>query len=276
MTSKSQSHTPLPQLVERLNRHLRDWASYFSYGCPRGVRREVAWFVRGRLIRHLGRRSQRPFRPPKGAGWYEHLQSFGLVLLNQLPARRTVHARGDLFGRAGCRKIARPVRRGERRLRVPSYSTGPRDVSRAFHSARVRQGARRPAQSNYVAPFQDGCQWPIPVLNFHWSSNDRAMHRGMFRTAAEIYREAGAALPRHDSASMGGLASHEVGTVRIGKNPKTSVLNRWNQAREARNLFVAVGSCFATFPEKNPPLAIVALALRAADSILSTKNRNEL
>ena len=109
-----------------------------------------------------------------------------------------------------------------------------------------------------------------------WSSNGRAMHRGMFRTAAEIYREAGAALPRHDSASMGGLSSHEVGTIRMGKNPKTSVVNRWNQAREARNLFVGVGSCLAAFPEKNPTLAIMALALRAADSISPTKNRNEL
>ena len=92
MTSKSQSHTPLPQLVERLNRHLQGWANYYSYGYPRGAWWEIDWFLRGRLIRHLGRRSQRPYRPPKGVGWYEHLQSFGLVLLNQLPARRTVHA----------------------------------------------------------------------------------------------------------------------------------------------------------------------------------------
>ena len=75
---------------------------------------------------------------------------------------------------------------------------------------------------------------------------------------------------------MGGFASHEVGTVRMGNDPNTSVLNRWNQAREVRNLFVVDESCFTTFPAKNSTLTIVALALRTADSILSLKNRNEL
>ena len=90
MTDVSQSHTPLPQLVDRLNRQLKGWANYFSYGYPRGAWWEIDWFVRGRLIGHLERRSQRPYRPPKGVGWYEHIQSFGLVLL--LPARRPAHA----------------------------------------------------------------------------------------------------------------------------------------------------------------------------------------
>lgn len=92
MTSSNQSHTPLPQLVDRLNRQMKGWANYFSYGYPRGAWWEIDWFVRGRLIRHLGRRSQRPYRPPKGVGWYEHIQRFGLVLLNELPGRRPAHA----------------------------------------------------------------------------------------------------------------------------------------------------------------------------------------
>ena len=92
MTDKSQSHTPIPQLVDRLNRHLRGWANYFSYGYPRGAWWEIDWYVRGRLIGHLQRRSQRPYRPPKGVAWYEHIQNLGLVLLNQRPGRRTAHA----------------------------------------------------------------------------------------------------------------------------------------------------------------------------------------
>ena len=92
MTATSQSHVPLPQLVERLNRHLGGWANYFSYGYPRGAWWEIDWFVRSRLIGHLERRSQRPYRPPKGVGWYEHIQSFGLKLLNRLPEKRTVNA----------------------------------------------------------------------------------------------------------------------------------------------------------------------------------------
>jgi RNA-directed DNA polymerase len=92
MTSANQSHTPLPQLVDRLNRHLKGWANYYRYGYPRGAWWEIDWFVRGRLIGHLQRRSQRPYRPPRGVGWYEHLQSFGLVLLNRLPGRPTANA----------------------------------------------------------------------------------------------------------------------------------------------------------------------------------------
>jgi len=92
MTAANQSCTPLPQLIGRLNRHLEGWANYFSYGYPRGAWWEIDWFVRGRLILHLQRRSQRPYRPPKGMGWYEHIQSFGLVLLNRLSRKRTVHA----------------------------------------------------------------------------------------------------------------------------------------------------------------------------------------
>jgi RNA-directed DNA polymerase len=94
LTDVGQSHTPLPQLVDRLNRHLMGWANYFSYGYPRRAWWEIDWFVRSRLIRHLQRRSQRPYRPPKTVGWYEHLQAFGLVLLNQFgcPGRRPAHA----------------------------------------------------------------------------------------------------------------------------------------------------------------------------------------
>jgi RNA-directed DNA polymerase len=92
LTNASQSHTPLPQLVARLNRHLEGWANYFCYGYPRGAWWEVDWFVRGRLIRHLKRRSQRPYRPPQGVGWYEHIQRFGLVLLNRRAPKVSAHA----------------------------------------------------------------------------------------------------------------------------------------------------------------------------------------
>lgn len=92
LTSKRQSHTPIPELVTRLNRHLNGWANYFSYGYPRAAFWEIDWFLRGRLIQHLQRRSQRPYRPPKGVPWYDHIQKFGLVLLNRLSSRRPVHA----------------------------------------------------------------------------------------------------------------------------------------------------------------------------------------
>jgi len=92
MTDVRQSHTPIPQLVSRLNRHLRGRANYFSFGYPRAAYGEIDWFVGGRLIGHLPRRSQRPYRPPPGVPWYDQIQQFGLVLLARLPKRPSAHA----------------------------------------------------------------------------------------------------------------------------------------------------------------------------------------
>src|SRR5208282_741060 len=63
MTNAEQSHTPLPQLIEGLNRHLKGWANYFRYGYARNAFYQMDSYVRWRLTRYLRRRSQRPFRP---------------------------------------------------------------------------------------------------------------------------------------------------------------------------------------------------------------------
>ena len=62
MTDSRQCFKPIPELIGELNRHLQGWANYFSFGYPTGVYWEIDWFVRSRLIRHLQRRSQRPYR----------------------------------------------------------------------------------------------------------------------------------------------------------------------------------------------------------------------
>jgi len=92
MTNSHQCFKPISILMEELNRHLKGWANYFSFGYPTGVYWEIDWFVRGRLIRHLRRRSQRPYHPPKGDAWYTHLQSLGLVCLARASASGPVHA----------------------------------------------------------------------------------------------------------------------------------------------------------------------------------------
>jgi RNA-directed DNA polymerase len=94
MTDSAQSHTPIPQLIGRLNRQLRGWANYFSYGYPRAAWREIDFFIQARLVRHLQRRSQRPYRPPTDVPWYEHLaQQLGLTILaGDGPRKRPAHA----------------------------------------------------------------------------------------------------------------------------------------------------------------------------------------
>lgn len=76
-----QSHTPLPELVGRLNRHLRGWSNYFGLGFPRKAFRHLNHFVRYRLGKHLQRRSQRGWRARQGVSLYAHLEHLGLVAL---------------------------------------------------------------------------------------------------------------------------------------------------------------------------------------------------
>ena len=81
LTSKERCFQPIPDLIEELNRHLGGWANYFSYGYPRPAFRKMNFYVRLRLRRHLHRRSQRAFRPPKNVSLYRHLNDLGLIYL---------------------------------------------------------------------------------------------------------------------------------------------------------------------------------------------------
>jgi RNA-directed DNA polymerase len=81
MTGPAVAFKPLPRLLGELNRHLVGWANYFGEGHPRRAFRAINCFVSERLRFHLRRRSQRPYRPPKGMTLYTHLQRLGLVSL---------------------------------------------------------------------------------------------------------------------------------------------------------------------------------------------------
>lgn len=80
MTSPAMCFKPIRRLVFELNRHLQGWCAYFQLGHPRPAFRKIGWYVCQRLVRHLRRRSQRPFRPPEGTSYYRHLLDLGLVL----------------------------------------------------------------------------------------------------------------------------------------------------------------------------------------------------
>ena len=81
LTGPKRSFVPIPVLVGQINRQLRGWKQYFSYGHPRQAHRIINAFAVARLTKHLQRRSQRPFRPPEGYSYYRALtQRFGLQL----------------------------------------------------------------------------------------------------------------------------------------------------------------------------------------------------
>ncbi len=81
LTARRRSCMPIPRMIGEVNRQMRGWRNYFNYGYPRKAFRKVNSFLELRLIAHLKRRSQRPFRTPKGRTAHEHLMNLGLVNL---------------------------------------------------------------------------------------------------------------------------------------------------------------------------------------------------
>jgi RNA-directed DNA polymerase len=86
LTCAKKCFWPIPALICTINRHLRGWKNYFDYGYPSDVFREINWYLRGRLKKHLRRRSQRPYRPPQGVTYYGHLANLGLIYLKRRSA----------------------------------------------------------------------------------------------------------------------------------------------------------------------------------------------
>ncbi|MGH7547546.1 MAG: GMC oxidoreductase [Gemmatimonadales bacterium] len=124
-----------------------------------------------------------------------------------------------------------------------------------------------PRHSNYVELDPDKKDaWGIPALRVHceWSDNEKRMLRDMSVTAAEMLEAAGA----RDIASFvennpPGLSIHEMGTARMGRDPKTSVLNAHNQCWDVKNVFVTDGACMTSSACQNPSITYMALTARA-------------
>jgi len=122
-------------------------------------------------------------------------------------------------------------------------------------------------------------KWGIPVLRFHWKWSDYEMNqvrhmRESFRAILEtlggrvVAGRGGAASLSNDAPppmGPGGGIIHEVGCVRMGDDPRTSVLNKFCQAHDVRNVFVADGGPFVSHGDKNPTHTIIALAWRTAE-----------
>jgi len=117
---------------------------------------------------------------------------------------------------------------------------------------------------------------PIPLVQFRFGDEDLAIHREMQKAVDEIGNRFKGAARYKACPAPAGFSSHEVGTVRMGNSPKTSVLNSFCQSHEIKNLFVTDGSCFTTSSEKNPTLTIMALSLRASDYITAQSRRGDL
>jgi choline dehydrogenase-like flavoprotein len=121
--------------------------------------------------------------------------------------------------------------------------------------------------------------WGRPVINFdcEFKDNEKAMHEDMKVTTKEMLEAAGFKNIKVNGAiSFPGNANHEMGTVRMGHDPKTSVLNKWNQLHEVPNVFVTDGSCMVSSACQNPSLNYMALTARACDYAVSELKKQNL
>ncbi len=121
--------------------------------------------------------------------------------------------------------------------------------------------------------------WGIPVLrmNVEWGPNELAMAKDMVETQREMFEAAGIeVLSERTTPLPPGWSIHEAGTARMGDDPKKSVLNKFNQCHDVKNLFVVDAASFVSSTEKNPTLTILSLSMRAADYIAEEMRRGSL
>ncbi len=131
-------------------------------------------------------------------------------------------------------------------------------------------GETIPKESNYVALDKNLLDpWGIPQLKVSvaYDDNDEKMIKDFHEQLTEMYTKAGFTnIKTHDNpAKAPGLDIHEMGGVRMGKDPKTSMLNKWNQFHNCKNVFVTDGACMTTNSTQNPSLTFMAITARAAD-----------
>ena len=115
---------------------------------------------------------------------------------------------------------------------------------------------------------------PTLTIDCEFKENEMAMRKDMGETAAEMLEAAGIKdVKIWDDKSWPGLGIHEMGTARMGRNPKTSVLNGNNQLHDVPNVFVTDGSCMTSSACQNPSLTYMALTARACDyAVKNLKN----
>ncbi len=130
-------------------------------------------------------------------------------------------------------------------------------------------GETIPKVSNQVTLDKEKVDsWGIPLLNINveYDENDEKMIEDFFEQFTVMFKKAGFVnIKTNDSKRRPGNDIHEMGGVRMGKDPKTSLLNKWNQLHECKNVFVTDGACMTSTSTQNPSLTFMAITARAAN-----------
>jgi len=170
------------------------------------------------------------------------------------------------------------------------YGTALKDDYRYFYGAHFGMDGRGEAiarEDNYceIDPTTVD-KFGIPVLRFHykWSDQEVKQAKHMKDTFREIIHKMGGVVTWGDNGSpendygleAPGRIIHEVGTTRMGDDKKKSVLNKFNQAHDCKNLFVMDGGAFVSQADKNPTWTILALAMRASEYVIDEMKKQNL
>jgi choline dehydrogenase-like flavoprotein len=167
--------------------------------------------------------------------------------------------------------------------KTPGFGADFKREIRRWQGTRVSlavHGEMLPSEKKFVeldATTKD--KWGLPVLKIHhpWEANDHAMFKYVRQTFEELFHAARAvdiSLPKEPDKP--GHSIHEMGTAHMGSDPKTSVLNQFNQSWDVKNLFVVDAASFASGTHKNPTLTIVALSWRASEYLLDEMKKKNL
>jgi choline dehydrogenase-like flavoprotein len=133
----------------------------------------------------------------------------------------------------------------------------------------MMQGETIPKETNHVRLSKDKKDaWGIPQLitSVDYDDNDVKSMNDFLQVASEMFDKAGCKnIDSHDSMQAPGLDIHEVGGCRMGKDPKTSLLDKWNAFHNCSNVFVTDGACMTSTSTQNPSLTFMAITARAAN-----------
>ena len=164
-------------------------------------------------------------------------------------------------------------------LRRGVQEDGARLRRRVHQHGRLRRGAAalREPRRRSIRRVKD--KWGIPVLRFNYKfgDNEKKMCEDMANTAQEMFEAAGFEIVNVDRTVLTeGWSIHELGTARMGTDPKTSVLNQFQQSHDVKNLFVVDGSSHVSASCQNPTWTIMALAWRSCDYLAAEFRKGNL
>ncbi len=148
-----------------------------------------------------------------------------------------------------------------------------------WHISSWMMGECVPIESNHVRlhkELRDKYGIPQLIVSCEWTENDDKMVKDYVEQSIEMFEKAGFVnIEARDTQALPGSDIHEMGGVRMGKDPETSLLNSWNQMHNCKNVFVTDGACMTSTGTQNPTLTFMALTARAANyAVAELKKRN--